>query len=187
MKSLLASCLLLLATLPVARSLEIEGVSVPPSLPVAGQALPLNGAGLRTFSLVLVPIKIYVAAFYSPSPLRSEAAVQSTPGPLGFTFTFLRNVGQSDVAKAWQSQFQASNTHTYPGLQKDVATFVSMFGPLSSGGVQMVQLNGTDTLVFDQGKLKGTIPGRDFQLTFLSLWFGQNAVSPDLKSALLGQ
>jgi hypothetical protein len=62
-----------------------------------------------------------------------------------------------------------------------------MFGALQQGGVQMVQFIGTDTLVYDQGLLKGTIAGRDFQKAFLSLWFGSNPVSPDLKSALLGK
>lgn len=179
--------LLLLTALPSARAVTIEGVAVPPDLAVSGQKLPLNGAGLRTFTLLMVPIKIYVAAFYSPAPLRSEAEVLAAPGPLAFTFTFLRAVGQPDVAKAWRSQFQASNSHDYPGIQKDLDTFVSMFGPLSSGGVQMVQLTGTDTQIFDQGTFKGSIPGRDFQRAFLSLWFGPNAVSPDLKNALLGR
>ncbi len=185
MKPFLAT-LLLLAALPAARAVTIEGVAVPPDLTVSGQQLPLNGTGLRTFTLLMVPIKIYVAAFYSPTPLRSETAVLSAPGPLAFTFTFLRAVGQQDVAKAWRSQFQTSNSHDYRGLQKDLDTFVSMFGPLGSGGVQMVQLTGTDTQIFDQGTFKGSIPGRDFQRAFLSLWFGQNAVSPDLKNALLG-
>lgn len=182
----LAAALALICIAHTTRAIEIEGVTVPPSLFVDSQSLPLNGAGLRTFSLLMVPIKIYVAAFYSPQKLDSSEAAINSPGPLGFTFTFLRGVSQSDVAKAWRSQFEASNTHAYPSLQKDLDTFVAMFGPLSSGGVQMVQFTGTDTRVFDQGTLKGTIPGRDFQLAFLSLWFGKNAVSSDLKNALLG-
>jgi hypothetical protein len=52
--------------------------------------------------------------------------------------------------------------------------------------VEQVQLVGTNTIVIDQGVTKGTIPGRDFQKAFLSLWFGSKAVSPDLKTALLG-
>jgi hypothetical protein len=61
-----------------------------------------------------------------------------------------------------------------------------MFGPLSGTGVEQVHLVGTNTIVIDQGVTKGTIPGRDFQKAFLSLWFGSKAVSPDLKTALLG-
>jgi hypothetical protein len=53
--------------------------------------------------------------------------------------------------------------------------------------VEQVQLIGTNTVVFDQGSLKGTIPGRDFQKSFLSLWFGSNPVAADLKASLLGK
>jgi hypothetical protein len=176
-----------LAAMPFAGAVEIQGVKVPPSVEVNGQSLPLNGAGLRTFSLLMVPIKIYVAAFYAPAPLKSEAAVMASPGPLEFSFTFLRAVDASDVAKAWSSQFAASATYnTYPGYEKDRDAFVGMFGALQQGGVQTVRFVGTDTLIFDQGAQKGTIAGRDFQKAFLSLWFGSSPVSSDLKSALLG-
>lgn len=168
-------------------AVEIQGVKIPPAAEVAGKTLQLNGAGLRTFTLVFVPIKIYVAAFHAPSPLRSAEAVNASPGPLQFTFTFLRDVGQGDVTEAWQKQFAASNTHTYAGYEKDRDAFIAMLGPIQSGGAETVQLVGTDTIVIDQGKMKGTIPGRDFQQSFLSLWFGSAPVSDDLKAALLGQ
>jgi len=170
-----------------ATAVEIQGVKIPPTVEVAGKTLQLNGAGLRTFTLVFVPIKIYVAALHSPAPLRSADAVNASTGPLQFTFTFLRDVGQGDVTEAWQKQFAASNTHTYAGYEKDRDAFIAMLGPIQSGGAETVQLVGTDTIVIDQGKMKGTIPGRNFQQSFLSLWFGSDPVSDDLKAALLGQ
>ncbi|MFY8269067.1 MAG: chalcone isomerase family protein [Terrimicrobiaceae bacterium] len=186
MKKLTLPAFALLCALTSASALEIQGVAVPQQVQVSGQTLTLNGAGLRTVTLLLIPIKAYVAAFYSPTPLRAEADVQTSPGPLQFTFTFLRAVSQSDVAQAWGTQFADSNTHSYPGFASDLAAFIAMFGPLNQGGVQMVQLVGTDTLVYDKGQLKGTLPGRDFQKSFLSLWFGSNPVAPALKAALLG-
>jgi hypothetical protein len=185
MKKILPILAILMAP-AFAGAVEIQGVKVPPSVQVNGQTLPLNGAGLRTFSLLMVPIKIYVAAFYAPGPLKSEAEVLASPGPMEFSFTFLRAVDASDVAKAWSSQFAASVSHTYAGYEKDRDAFVGMFGALQQGGVQVVRFVGTDTVVFDQGTQKGTIPGRDFQRAFLSMWFGSNPVATDLKTALLG-
>lgn len=178
--------LLFLATLHVASAVEIEGVNVPPQIQVGGQALQLNGAGLRTVVLLIIPIKAYVAGFYATAPLRSEADVLASAGPLGFTFTFLKSVGQGQVTSAWTAQFADSNTFTYAGFEKDRDAFIALFGPLQSGGVESVQLVGTDTLVYDSGKFKGTISGRNFQRAFLSLWFGSTPVMPSLKSALLG-
>ncbi len=169
------------------RAVTIQGVTPAPQVQVSGQMLRLNGAGLRTFSLLGIPIKIYVAAFYAPVPLSSTEAVMASPGPLQFDFTFLRAVAQSDVTKAWTAQFADSVTFTYPGYEKDRDAFIAMFGPLQSGGVESVSISGNETLIYDSGTLKGTIPGRNFQKAFLSLWFGSKAVSPDLKAALLGK
>lgn len=177
----------LLATLSVAPALTLQGVEVPAQKTVAGQTLQLNGAGVRTVTLAFIPIKAYVASFYAPVPLRSEQAVLASQGPLQFNFAFLQGVGQGQVTEAWNSQFQASASYTYPGLVADQAKFVAMFGPLKKGGVETVELVGTDTLVYDGGMLKGTIPGRDFQKAFLSLWFGSKPVMPELKAALLGK
>ena len=191
MRASLLLALLLMALLPgkseASQPLVIQGVTPAPEAQVAGQTLQLNGAGLRTFTLLMIPIKIYVAAFYAPTPLRSEAAVMASPGPLQFDFTFLRAVGQGDVTKAWTSQFAQSVSYSYSGYEKNREAFISFFGPLQSMGRERVQFVGTNTLVYDSGTLKGTIAGRDFQKAFLSLWFGSKAVSPELKAALLGK
>jgi hypothetical protein len=49
-----------------------------------------------------------------------------------------------------------------------------------------IQLSGEETVVVDQGIHKGAIRGRDFQRAFLSMWFGEKAVQPDLRDGLLG-
>lgn len=167
-------------------ALEIQGVTVPPQAEIDGSTLRLNGAGLRTFSLMMVPIKIYVAAFYTPGPLQTAEAVMSSSGPMSFDFTFLREVGQADVTKAWTSQFAQSVSFTYPGYEKDRDAFIAMFGALRNGGVEQVRLIGTNTVVYDSGVRKGMIAGANFQKSFLSLWFGSKPVSHKLKSALLG-
>lgn len=181
--------IVLLAMLGMSRpgaAVEIQGVAVPPLTMVAGRQLELNGAGLRTFSLLMVPIKIYVAAFYTPEPLRTAEAVMSSPGPMCFDFTFLREVGQADVTKAWSSQFAQSISYTYPGYEKDRDAFIAMFGALKNGGVERVEFVGTNSVIYDSGVRKGMIPGTNFQKSFLSLWFGPKPVATDLKSALLG-
>jgi len=175
----------LLGVLPV-RALEIQGVTVPATTQVAGTTLYLNGAGLRTFTLLMVPIKIYVASLYTPAAIRTASSMMGASGPMQCDFTFLRAVSQPDVAEAWRSQFAESVSYTYPGYARDRDAFIAMFGPLQNKGVERVQFIGTNTVIVDQGVPKGTIPGRDFQKAFLSLWFGPNPVAPDLKTALLG-
>lgn len=187
MKKVLAGTFASLMIFAPLHAMEIQGVSVPPTTQLGGETLRLNGAGLRTFSLLMIPIKIYVASLYTPAEIRTDSGIMSSPGPMQFNFTFLRAVNQSDVTKAWESQFAESVSYTYPGYARDRDAFIAMFGPLQNLGVEKVQLLGTNTVIFDQGTKKGTIPGRDFQKSFLSLWFGSNPVATDLKNALLGK
>jgi hypothetical protein len=185
-KRYIALMLLVVISASSASALQIEGVTVPPQTTVHGTTLSLNGAGLRTFKLLMVPVKVYVAALYTPSPLRTPQEVTASPGPMQFDFTFLRAVGQSDVTTAWTQQFSHSVSYTYPGYEKDRDAFIAMFGPLALQGVERVKFVGTNTIVIDQGVKKGVIAGRNFQQAFLSLWFGSKPVSKKLRAALLG-
>lgn len=185
-KRLFSLALLLLAFSSPLFSLTIEGVNVPVQTQINGQSLPLNGAGVRTVKLFVIPIKAYVAAFYSPTRLATWDALLASPGPLELTFTFLQSVGKAQVTESWQAQMQSSMTYKYPGLENDRQKFVSMFGAITKGDQQMLQFVGSNTLVYDKGCLKGTIAGRNFQKALLSVWFGSNPVTPELKNSLLG-
>ncbi len=186
-KTMRATVILFFILSIAAPALEIEGVSIPPTATVSGQTLRLNGAGVRTVVLLIVPVKAYVGSFYAPAPLRSEKAVMASSGPMQFNFTFLQAVPQGQVTRAWQAQFEDSVSYTYPGFAGDRDAFIKMFGALKRGGMETVELDEDVTRCYDNGILKGSVQGRDFQKAFLSLWFGSNPVMPSLKSALLGK
>lgn len=109
-------------------------------------------------------------------------------GPLQLDFTFLRYVRQSQVISAWTQQLDHSVTHRdYEGYEADRDQFIQFAsgGPIENHGTQSVQLVEDETRIIDQGKLTGVILGKNFQQSFLSMWFGSMAVSEDLKSNLL--
>ncbi|MGI9242353.1 MAG: chalcone isomerase family protein [Verrucomicrobiales bacterium] len=175
-----------LALISPAIPLVVEGYKFPTERVVSGKELALNGSGVRSVKFGPLPIKAYVATFYTAAPLRSEKAVLASTGPFQFDFKFLKEVSQKQVTKAWKAQLEASNSHDYEGLESDKAKFVSFFGPLSKGGTETIVIDGDETRAYDNGKLKGSIKGRDFQRAFLSLWFGDKPVAPSLKKDLLG-
>jgi hypothetical protein len=101
-------------------------------------------------------------------------------------FTFLRSVGKSRVISAWSQQLAHSVSYSYDGYENDRDIFMEMFSsPIAYGGTQTVQIVGDDTVIVNQGVHKGSIPGKEFQRAFLSMWFGERAVGEDLKSGLL--
>ena len=89
-KGLVILSLLMMASLESSKALEIQGVTLDQQVRVCGETLKLNGAGLRAFRILMIPLKIYVVAFDAPAPLHTSSMVLDSPGPLQFDFTFLR-------------------------------------------------------------------------------------------------
>jgi hypothetical protein len=147
-------------------------------------------------ALALIESNSVNAKAFSPSNRIDGSSTNSNEGnktyyhhhhnPLHFDFTFLRRVGQSRVVSAWTQQLEHSVTHRYDGYEQDRDRFIQLFstGPIENGGTQTVQLVGDETRIIDQGCHKGTIVGREFQKSFLSMWVGPKAVGEDLKRNL---
>jgi hypothetical protein len=167
-----------------------DQVQLPNIKHVDGVPLKRNGDGVRSISVFGWNVNVYVAGFYSAAPLLSEKDVLESHGagnsPMHFDFTFLRSVDEGRVVSAWSQQLEHSVTHTYDGYELDRDRFVELFtNKIANGGTQTVQLVGDNTIITDQGVHKGNIHGRDFQKSFLSMWFGEKAVAEDLKASLL--
>lgn len=121
-------------------------------------------------------VRVYVAVRY-----------EEEEGDQLFTFTFLRAFGEGRVRGAWSYQLATSATDTdYEGWETDREAFIQLFGPIERMGTEQVLLRGNETVVIDQGIQKGTIDGKEFQQAFLSMWFGEKAVSEELKTGLMG-
>ena len=181
-------------------TVSVEGVELPGvRLLEDGTPLYRNGHGIRSITFFGMNIKVYVAHLYSHKPLvNEEQALNATiprvanphhhhHNPLHFDFTFLRHVGKSRVESAWTQQLEHSVSHRYQGYEQDRDAFIELCssGPIVVGGTQTVQLVGEETRIIDQGTHKGIIRGKDFQRSFLSMWFGHKAVAEDLKQDLL--
>jgi Chalcone isomerase-like len=168
--------------------ISLEGVVLPAYEELdSGIVLYRNGHGIRSFSFYGLSMKMYVASVYSETPLRNaDDALDCSGCPFVFHFTFLRSVSKGQVKLAWQKQLDWSVSHTYDGYEQDYRSFIKMFGPMADHGTVTVKFVADETLIWDQGELKGSIRGENFQRAFLSMWFGERAVADDLKVALLG-
>lgn len=110
-----------------------------------------------------------------------------SPLLLQLDFTFLRHVGQGRVESAWSQQLEHSVSYRYHGYEQDRDAFIQAASrqAIVHGGTQSVLLVDDETRIIDQGQHTHTIHGHDFQQSFLSMWFGPQAVAEDLKSGLL--
>ena len=165
----------------------LEGVQLPLTKEVNGVTLGRNGEGVRHVSFFGMTLRIYVAGFWTAAQMHSVEEIMECQRPKQLDFTFLRSVSQSRVTGAWRHQLDESVTHKYQGYEADRDAFVNAFGPIESGGTETVLMVGNETHLIDQGDFKLKIVGTEFQKSFLSMWFGDQAVTPDLKIGLLGK
>lgn len=95
----LVSTLLLIALLASpARAARLAGVTLPDTANVGGTALVLNGIGLRTYSVMAVPI--YVADLYLQTPSHDADAILASFSVKLLVLQFVRNVPAAKVRDA---------------------------------------------------------------------------------------
>ena len=72
----------------LASTVTVEGVAYEREIPLAGSALKLNGAGIRSKFV----FKVYAAGFYLTRKADTPEAVLGAPGPKRISVTMLRDI-----------------------------------------------------------------------------------------------
>ena len=187
-------CGVLLAAVPAqAQATEpenpIAGVRFEPRVQLAGQALQLNGTGLRAVAW----LKGYAAALYLGQPAASPEAVVAQPGAKRLQLRLLMDVPVAEFVKAFHKGVERNTpADQQAGLAERMARFDALLQPL--GKVQkgdLVNLDllpGQGLLFWHNGRQLGpAIPGDDFYAALLRIFIGEHPVDDTLKAGLLGQ
>ncbi len=171
---------------------EIGGVHLREKMSVKGidDPLVLNGAGIRYKFF----FKIYVAALYIPEKLHRENLIlrsseydtyQANRMIMHFLYS---EISKQKITNAWIESFKDNLATTmFNNVQGRLHAFNQMFPDLYEGDIVLLDyLPHVGTRVIINGDNKGIIKGIDFNQALLSVWLGENPVTEDLKSALLG-
>jgi hypothetical protein len=180
LRDLVVPLALALAAAPAAGR-EVAGVTVPETVDVAGHALRLNGAGLRTRFF----FKVYVIGLYLPAPARTAEDVLDGQGPRRASLHVLRELDGREIADAIGEAFARNAGDALPRLQERLTRFEAMFPAVHPGDRIDLTVDGDRTTVVVQDKPRGTVEGADFGRALLAVWLGQDPVDADLKRALL--
>ena len=171
-----------------AQPVEVEGVEFQPSVQVGGQALQLNGAGVRTRAF----FKVYVAGLYVPKKTNSAAALIEQKGPRRVAITMLRDVDADTFSGAVSDGLKANNTEQQlAALAAQIETLqtnLRAIGEARKGNVIHFEFTpevGT-RIVVDGQQMGIAVKGEDFFSAVLRVWIGDAPVDAGLKKALLG-
>lgn len=147
--------------------------------------LVLNGAGIRYKFF----FKIYVAALYLPEVDNNALSIlQGLPANRMMMHITYSEVPYEKLVSGWEDGFK-DNTATadFAKLESRLKQFNQMFSTLHEGDVVLLDyLPEEGTRVTIKGVEKGVIKGADFNRALLSVWLGDDPVTEELKSALLG-
>jgi hypothetical protein len=173
-----------LAVLPL-EAKELKGVEFPESVVVDGRELVLNGLGLR--QATAFKVDIYVAGLYLAERSNDPEAILGSNEPKQLVLHFLRNVGSSDLTKAWDDGFEKNAAPEIPALKERIEEIKSFTKDMKTGQeLTFTHRPGVGIEVDIDKVVIGTVKGDDFSKAFLSIWLGPNPPNRTLKEGLLG-
>jgi hypothetical protein len=159
-----------------------ETAHFPERIRIASKELKLNGVGTRTATLFAV--KVYRAAFYADRSIASLPDALGAPNPKALEIRYLRDFTLRETRDAWRFQFRESAGLKEGELRDPIEAFIEMQRPIAENDVQRLDFLDGRTIFSIDGKPRGEIPGADFQRAVLTVFFGPNPPTEDLKKGL---
>ena len=170
-----------------ANALEIKGVKVDETAQVGGNALVLNGAGVRTKAI----FKVYVAALYLAQKTSDANAVINDTGNKRVSMHMLRELSAEKLLNALDEGFTANNSAAeMTAIEPQMKAFRAMMTSAKSvkeGDVILLDYTSSGTQINLNGKALGAVEGAAFNQALLRVWLGAKPVDASLKKAMLGQ
>lgn len=192
LRGTLPTALLCLAALALsarpARAAEVGGLQFEDRVQIGGQALVLNGAGVRT-RLVL---KVYALGLYLPQPAGSTAEVLASPGARRFSLGLLRELTGEELGQAFlmgvRANSQAAERARYA---EQLAKLGEHFAGAPNGKrgdfIHVDWLPDAGTVITVNGRVLGApLKELGFYNMLLKIWLGDQPADPALKALLLG-
>jgi Chalcone isomerase-like len=163
---------------------EIEGVQVPEAAQVGGQALVLNGAGLRK----KLWVEVYVGALYVSQRSSDAETLVTMPGAKRFSMHMLYDVSRKKLVNAWEDGFEDNNAEdVLESLSAEIEAFNALWRDAEEGDVFILDyVPGEGTHVIFNEERVGTIEGEAFNQALLRIWLGPEPPTEDLRDGLLG-
>jgi hypothetical protein len=172
---------------------KLPGASLPSTWAIGDTRLVLNGAGLRLYSFLKIPV--YAAALYLEKLETDSSEILLSSTSKVIHIKMLRDVGQTDSVKAWQIFLEANCRQRCDANDVALRSFLALIPQAKTGDTQTyvfqtVLENGNKVAqleVFANSKKLGVIRHSNIPSVVLESWIGQVPTTEELKLALLGQ
>jgi hypothetical protein len=157
---------------------------MPPTVGVMGHTLQLNGAGLRTATVLRV--KVYEAGLYLSHRSSNAQQILNSKEPKVVRLTFLRDVSSDQVRDAWKDDFKKNCAPNCAALQPVFDQLVSKIPEAKKGDVFVYVFTPKGINIIRNGNEVDGANNPELAKAILSFWLGKEPPSTELKQAMLG-
>ena len=154
---------------------------------LGGATLSVNGTGLREVYIV----KTWVAALYTPGPVRSAQALIADPGPRRLAISLLADVSIDRIARGILDAIRRNHDPLLlASIDAQIKAFVATLraiGPTQKGDRLTLDLaEGSTRVSFNDMTVGEPIAGLLFRDALLRAFVGAQPIDVDLQRGLLG-
>jgi Chalcone isomerase-like len=176
--------ILLLLVPSLAWAVKVGETELPDTWAINEQTLILNGAGIREYSFLRIPV--YAAALYLPARQQNESKVLMATTPRVVHMKMLRDVSRDDSAKAWDVYLVANCKSPCVMNNESRQKFLKLIPDTRAGDTQTFVFREGELEISRNGQSLGTIADTAFNIVVLSSWIGDVPTTENLKKRLLG-
>lgn len=176
------------AALHVASAAQMEGQQYADRITLGGDALQLNGLGMRAVAW----IKGYVAGLYVSEKSHDPQALLATPGAKRIALRMLRSASTQVFVDALHAGLEKNHSpeqmQQFAGRMSAFDDAIRAIGAVKPGdAVNLDYLPGQGLVMSLNGQRRGqAIPGEDFYRGVMKIFIGDNPVDKRMKQGLLG-
>lgn len=187
--ALAIACLCTLTQPAWAQAQEHGGVKFEPRVDIRGNALQLNGAGVRYKTV----FKVYAAGLYLPQKAATTEDVLGISGPKRLSITMLREIDANELGKLFTRGVEdnaprSEMSRLVPGLIRMSEVFSSHKKLLAGDTFSIDWLPGVGTVISVKGQPQGDpFKEPEFFNALMRIWLGSKPADHLLKDALLGK
>ncbi len=172
--------LLLIAALAHAK--ELAGVTLADTVIVGGEAVKLNGLGLRERYF----LDIYVGALYLQHPTHDAATAIAADEPkrvlMHFTY---KSITRDQMVATFVEGFGDMTAGPHAASVAKVGSWIPAGGVKGGDEIGFDYLPGVGTSMTFNGRVLGTIPGVEFMKLIFGVYLGPKPPTEALKAGLL--
>lgn len=163
---------------------ECAGVGLPDTVRVDGQALLLNGMGLR--EATVFKVDVYVAGLYLQQRSGDGASIIAADRLKQLRLRFVRDVSREDMLETMESVLRANAGAKFAALERRFNELKSWMPTLRSGDELVITYRPGLGIGVQHGDKHFAASGKDYAEAVFRVWLGEHPPTQDLKRGLLG-